>query len=91
MQIHKFPDGFIITQIADRGGERVLYVVWLAGEKFPKWKDEALRELTAFGLEHGCKAIEADCRPGLAMLLRPEFRKTKISVRADICPVHLGK
>jgi hypothetical protein len=89
MQIHKFPLGFIITQIVDRNGERVLHVVWLAGENLKDWKAEALERLRAFGIEHGCKAIEADCRPGLALLLRPEFRTTKISVRTDICPQQL--
>lgn len=86
MQIHKFPHGFIITQVVDRSGERVLHVVWLAGERFLEWKAEALKAITDFGVEHGCKAIEADCRPGLARALRPEFRTTKISVRTDICP-----
>lgn len=84
MQIHKFPQGFIITQIADRAGERVLHVVWLAGEKFSEWKGEALDALKRFGAEHGCKAIEADCRPGLALALRPKFRTIKISVRTEI-------
>ncbi len=87
MQIHKFHLGFVITQIEEIDGERVLHVVWLAGEKFRDWKAEAFQRLEKFGREHGCKAIEADCRPGLASLLRPEFRTIKKSVRADICPV----
>lgn len=83
MQIHKFPLGFVITEIKQTD-ERILHVVWLGGERFHEWKDEVVEYLKKFGREHGCSAIEAHCRPGLAEMLKPTFRTIKRTVRADI-------
>jgi hypothetical protein len=85
MQIHKFPLGFILTEIKELPGERVLHVAWLAGERFEEWKQEAWGVLRKFSEEHGCVAIEAHCRPGLAESLKSlGFRTIKRTVRVDL-------
>lgn len=84
MQIHKFPLGFIVTEIK-QADERLLHVVWLGGEEFDSWKEEAWEVLSQFAKKHGCKAISAHCRPGLAEALKPlGFRTIKITVRAQV-------
>ena len=85
MQIHKFPLGFIVTEIKQLPGERVLHVVWLGGERFSEWMDEAFESLKEFCRLHSCKAIEAHCRPGLAVVLRKiGFRTLKITTRVEL-------
>jgi len=85
MQIHKFPLGFIVTEIKQLPDERVLHVVWLGGEKFNEWIDEAYEVLTEFCRLHSCKAIEAHCRPGLALMLRSKgFKTLKITTRLEL-------
>jgi hypothetical protein len=84
MQIHKFPLGFVITEIKQLQNERIVHVVWLGGERFSEWQATVVAHLKKFGKEHGCVAIEAHCRPGLAKLLKPTFRTIKTTVRADI-------
>ena len=82
MQIHKFPLGFIITEIKDGG---VLHVFWLGGERLSEWVGEAFDRLREFGIQHGCSAIEAHCRPGLARMLKAQgFRTKKITIRANL-------
>jgi len=84
-QLHKIGYGIIITEIKDWAGERILCVFWLGGKEFDFWKDRAFVQLVKFGREHGCKAIEARCRPGLAAKLRPlGFRTIKTEVRVEI-------
>jgi len=72
-QIHKFPLGFIITEIKQYlyPKERVLLIWVLSGRKFDEWKEEAFSRLRAFGAEHGCSAIETQCRLGLVKKLKP--------------------
>ena len=85
MQIHKFPLGFIVTEIKQLPDERILHVVWLGGEKFSEWIDEAFESLTEFCRLHSCRAIEAHCRPGLALMLRRKgFRTLKITTRVEL-------
>ena len=85
MQLHKFPQGFIITEIKQLPDERILHVVWLEGKNLREWVDEAFRSLRDFCAQHSCKAIEAHCRPGLALFLRPKgFKTLKITTRAEI-------
>jgi len=89
MQILKYRLGFVITEIKQLPEERVLHVVWLGGKDFKEWVDQANTDLHALALKHGCAAIEAHCRLGLARLLRPKgYKAQKITIRAEICPVH---
>lgn len=84
-QIHKFLHGFIITEIKDLKTERILHVFWLGGSRFDEWMEEAFATLRTFAKKHDCKAIEARCRPGLAMKLRElGFREIKREVRVEI-------
>lgn len=85
MQIHKFEHGFILTEIKQLPEERILHVYWLGGERFGEWVEEAFEVIKKFGKDHGCGAIEANCRPGLAKMLRAQkFKTIKINVRAEI-------
>jgi len=85
MQLHKFPLGCIITEIKQLPDERILHVVWLEGNKFNEWMDEAFDRLKEFCRLHSCTAIEAHCRPGLASLIRSRgFRTLKITTRVDL-------
>lgn len=85
MQMHKFPLGFIVTQIVEIHRERILHVVLLSGEKLARWKDEALSCLKDFGRQYQCSAIEAHCRPGLAKMLKPlGFRTIKKIMRTEL-------
>jgi hypothetical protein len=85
MQAHVFPKGAVLTQIDDYPEERILQVVLMIGKDLDKWEVSVLERLRAFGREHGCKAIEADCRPGLARFLKQYgFRTTKIRMRTYV-------
>ena len=84
-QIHKFPLGFLITEIKQYRDERILTVQLVSGERLDEWKQEAHKRLRAFAVEHQCKAIEALCRLGLEKKLAPlGYRKTRVLLRAEI-------
>lgn len=84
-QFHPFGPCFVITQITDYGNEKVLDVVLLFGDDFLSRKEEVVEHLVKFGREHGCKAVEALSRMGLAPTLKPlGFHKKKILLRKDI-------
>ena len=84
-QIHKFPKGFILTEIKQYPKERVLLVHVLVGSGFDEWIDEAWERLKAFGREHGCGAVEAMVRLGLIKKLKPlGFKTTRAELRAKI-------
>ena len=90
-QIHKFPKGFILTEIKQYPDERVLLVHVIRGEDLDNWKSEAMKSLSRFGEEHGCKAIEAQVRLGLIKKLKPlGFKTTRAEVRAEICQRYSG-
>jgi len=85
MQMHRFSDGVIVTEIKQLPEERILNVVWLAGINLDGWKSAAHEALKAFAKEHGCRAIEAACRPGLALSLEQlGYRTIKRLVRAEV-------
>jgi len=84
MQAHAFPKGAVITQIDNYPEERVLHVVLLVGKDLNSWDVGVLEKLQKFARENGCKAIEADCRPGMAKFLEKYgFRRTKIKMRNE--------
>lgn len=92
MQIHKFPLGFVVTEIKELPEERVLHVVWLGGERFSEWMSEVVGKLHEVGIEYGCSAIEAHCRPGLAGMLKAQgFRTQKITIRANVDERHIRR
>jgi hypothetical protein len=65
--------------------EKVLEVVLLLGDGFLEKKKEVVEHLEKFGKEHGCKAVEALSRKGLAPTLKPLGWKTKkILLRKEI-------
>ena len=85
MQAHVFPRGAVITQIDNYPEERVLHVVLLVGKDLEQWETSVLDRLKSFAIAHGCGAIEANCRPGLARFLKKHgFRRTKIIMRVDL-------
>ena len=85
MQILKFEHGFILTEIRQFEDEKVLHVYWLGGVRFAEWAAEAVAALRELGARHGCAAIEAHCRPGLARMLKAHaFKTQKITIRAAI-------
>lgn len=85
MQLHQFPQGFIVTEIKQLAEERVLNVVWLSGRNFPEWMDGAQKMIKNFARAHKCVAIEAACRPGLAASLKQlGYRTIKRLVRAEV-------
>jgi hypothetical protein len=55
-----------VTMIAEHPGLRVLCVVLLAGERMSGWLRALETALESFGRAHGCKALEALVRPGMA-------------------------
>jgi len=84
MQAHALPKGAVITQIDNYPEERVLHVVLLVGKELNSWDVGVLEKLQKFARENGCKAIEADCRPGMAKFLEKHgFRRTKIKMRNE--------
>lgn len=85
MQIHNFPQGCIVTEVKQLAEERILNVVWLSGEKLDDWKGLAQKTLSEFARKHGCVAIEAACRPGLAASLKQlGYRTIKRLVRVEV-------
>ena len=85
MQILKYRNGFIVTEIKQLPEERILHVVWLGGRRFAEWVEEAYADLKSLGAKHGCSSIEAHCRPGLARMLKAHgFRTVKKTIRADL-------
>lgn len=84
MQAHVFPLCAVITQIDNYPEERILHVVLMVGKDLEKWETSVLDRLREFAKQNGCKAIEADCRPGLAKFLKKHgFRRTKIKMRIE--------
>jgi hypothetical protein len=84
-QFHNFGTCFVWTQIMVYDTEKVLEVVLLLGDGFLEKKEEVVEHLESFGKEHGCKAIEALSRKGLAPTLKPlGWRPKKILLRKEI-------
>lgn len=87
MQIHKFPLGFVVTEIKQYPEERVLIVQLLSGEKFEEWSQEVVDHLRKFAREHECKAVEAICRKGLEPILKPlGWKRTRVLLRDELSP-----
>lgn len=85
LQLHRFPLGFLITEIKEVPGERVLLVQLISGERLDEWKDEAHRVLCDFARANGCTAIEATCRLGLEQKLKPlGWKKTRVVLRSNL-------
>jgi hypothetical protein len=70
-QLHKFPKGFLITEVVQWAEEKVLLVQLAGGEQFDAWKEEAQERLIKFGREQGCTALEAACRVGMFKKIKP--------------------
>jgi hypothetical protein len=84
-QEHRFEGFAVYTQITDYNYEKVLDVVLLIGEGFPQQKEAVVSHLVSFGKKHGCKAVEALSRRGLApMLFQLGFKSKKVQLRKDI-------
>ena len=84
-QIHKFPEGFLITEILQYPNERVLMVHVLSGRNFDNWKWWAHATLRQFAKEKGCDAIEAVVRLGLEKKLKTlNYTKKRVLLRHPI-------
>lgn len=70
-QLHQYPLGFVFTEIKKCPEEKVCVVHFLGGRQFDSWKEKLVSDLEAFGIEHGCDALEAGCRFGLFKKLKP--------------------
>jgi len=84
-QWHPFPLGCVITEIQQFSTERVLIVHYLFGERFDEWKGRLVDHLKRFASEHECHAIEANCRLGLEVALKPlGFKRVQVVLRSDV-------
>lgn len=84
MQLHKFPRGFLVTEVKNFHEERVLMVQLLSGECLEEWAPEALARLRECARANNCVAIEALCRRGLEPILKPlGFKKTRVLLRVQ--------
>lgn len=84
-QCHTFRLGVAITEVRKYDFEQVLIVHLLAGERFESWKEECVQRLRDFAIAHGCVAIEALCRPGLAKMLKGiGWRTRNVQVRLTL-------
>lgn len=84
MQLHKFPLGFVVTEIKSFPEERILMVQLLSGERFHEWAAEVVAHLRVFAKAHDCVAVEAICRRGLEPILKPlGWKKTRILLRVN--------
>jgi hypothetical protein len=84
-QVHKFPLGFVMTEIRQFPEEKILIVQLLGGERFKEWAAEVVAHLRLFAHENGCEAIEATCRKGLEPILKPlGWKRTRVVLRSEI-------
>lgn len=84
-QEHRFEGFAVYTQITDYGYEKVLDVVLLIGEGFPRKREAVVAHLAEYARQHGCAAVEALARRGLETLLFPlGFRAKKTLLRKKI-------
>jgi hypothetical protein len=84
-QFHDFGSFWIWTQVSEHAKERTLDVVLLLGDGFVGRESEAVERLSVFAKEHGCAAIEAISRKGLAPTLKPiGFKTTRVLLRKDL-------
>jgi hypothetical protein len=87
MQLHKFPLGFVVTEIKQFPEERVLIVQLLGGRDFALWAEEVVSHLRAFAKAHGCVAVEALSRLGLEKHLKPlGYKRKRVLLRDELLP-----
>lgn len=84
-QIHKFPRGFLITEVQQYPEERVLFIHLLSGEDFDNWKWWAHDTLRDFAKKMNCSGIECAARLGLEKKLKTlNYNKKKVLLRHTI-------
>lgn len=84
-QLFGFDKGFLVTRVVKYEEEKVVEVLLAGGEQFDAWKSEANERLKQFGIEQGCKALEAVCRLGLEKKLKPlGWRRHRVVMRTDL-------
>lgn len=77
--------GAVITEIQDRPSERVLFVVFIAGDDMKSWMDDLAALLDEYAQANDCAAIEFNGRRGWNKIgeSRPEWRAIRTVFRRE--------
>ena len=84
-QLHKYPLGFVLTEIRQYPEEKICIVHFLGGEQFDSWKTQVDDDLEKFAKAQGCKALEAGCRLGLERKMKSlGWKRWHVVIRKEL-------